>query len=229
MLDQNAGGTLKLLEAIRKVNLGVRIVHASTSEQYGYGADGALGVEAAFRPMNVYGIAKAFAHQSMIVYRDSFGIHASNALMHNHVSLDRNDYFVDRKITRGVARIKAGLDTELRLGNLDARRDWGWAPEYMTAWPLIASHDEPGDYIIATGKTHSVQEFVDLAFARVGLEPAEFVVRDERFMRPTDIPVLLGDPTLLKERFGWEAKVGFEEIVQRLVDHDLAAVAAGAA
>jgi GDPmannose 4,6-dehydratase len=226
MLDHNAGGTLKLLEAIRKVNTDIRIVHASTSEQYGYGASDALGVKAAFRPMNVYGVAKTFAHQSMIVYRDSFGIHASNALMHNHVSLRRNDFFVDRKITKAAARIKIGHQSELRLGRLDVQRDWGWGPEFMTAWPIIAQYEEPDDYIIATGKTHSVQELVDLAFARVGLDPEDFIVRDERFIRPLDIPVLLGDPSLMRDRFGWEARVDFEEIVERLVDYDLMEAAA---
>lgn len=229
MLDINAGGTLKLLEAIRKVNPAIRMVHASTSEQYGYGADGPLGVSAAFRPMNVYGSAKVFAHQAVINYRDSFGIHASNALMHNHVSLRRNDYFVDRKITRGAARIAAGLQSELRLGNLDAERDWGWGPEFMRAWPLIAAYPEPDDYILATGKTHSVQEFVDLAFAAAGLNPADHVVQDPAFMRPTDIPVLLGDPSLAADRLGWRAEMAFGEIVSTLVEYDLAEARAGAA
>jgi len=222
MLDNNAGGTLKLLEAIRKVNPhGIRMVNASTSEQYGYGADGPLGVDATFRPMNVYGAAKVFAHNAVINYRDSFDMHVSNALMHNHVSTRRNDYFVDRKITKAAARIKMGLQSELRLGNTDAQRDWGWGPEYMEAWVKIAWRPEPGDYILATGKSHSVQDLVDRAFAHVGLDPARCVVRDQAFMRPTDIPVLVGDPSETESRLGWKATVHFDEIVDRLVRHDL--------
>lgn len=221
MLDNNAGGTLRLLEAIRKVDRGIRMVNASTSEQYGYGADGPLGVDAVFRPMNVYGTAKVFAHNAVINYRDSFGMHVSNALMHNHVSERRNDYFVDRKITRAVARIAAGLQFELRLGNTDAQRDWGWGPEYMEAWVRIAARDEPGDYILATGKSNSVQTFVDRAFAYVDLDSERYVVRDPAFMRPTDIPVLVGDPSETESRIGWKAMIHFDEIVDRLMRHDV--------
>lgn len=221
MLDNNAGGTLRLLEAIRKVNRDIRMVNASTSEQYGYGADGPLGVDAVFRPMNVYGTAKVFAHNAVINYRDSFGMHVSNALMHNHVSERRNDYFVDRKITRAVARIAGGLQSELRLGNTDAQRDWGWGPEYMEAWVRIAERSEPGDYVLATGKSNSVQTFVDRAFAYVDLDPERYVVRDPAFIRPTDIPVLVGDPSETESRIGWKATVHFDEIVDRLMRHDL--------
>lgn len=221
MLDNNAGGTLKLLEAIRKVDASIRMVNASTSEQYGYGADGPLGLDATFRPMNVYGTAKVFAHHAVINYRDSFNMHVSNALMHNHVSERRNDYFVDRKITRAVARIKVGLQSELRLGNTDAQRDWGWGPEYMEAWRLISLRSEPGDYVIATGKSHSVQDFITQAFELVDLKPERYVLHDQAFMRPTDIPVLLGDPSETEARIGWRATVQFDEIVERLVKHDL--------
>lgn len=221
MAEINAVGPLKMLEAIKVFNRGIRFVQASTSEQYGRVNEQPQSERTPFGSLNIYGVAKTFAHQATINYRDSYGIHASTALMHNYVSVDRNPYFVDRKITRAAARIANGLDDELRLGNTDASRDWGWAEEYMQAWRLIAAHDTPGDYIIATGESHTVQEFVDKAFAYVGLNAAEHVVKDPALMRPTDVMELRGDPGYIKKTLGWEAAVRFDEIVERLVQHDL--------
>src|SRR4029453_458164 len=174
----NAVGPLKLLEAIKNFNRGIRFVQASTSEQYGRLNEQPQSEKTPFGSLNIYGVAKTFAHQATINYRDSYGIHASTALMHNYVSFKRNPYFVDRKITLTVARIAKGLDSELRLGNTDASRDWGWCEEYMQAWQLIATHDEPGDYVIATGETHTVQEFVERAFTAVGLDHEQYVRHD---------------------------------------------------
>lgn len=221
MAEINAVGPLKLLEAIKNFNKDIRFVQASTSEQYGRLNELPQSEKTPFGSLNIYGVAKTFAHQATINYRDSYGMHASTALMHNYVSLDRNPYFVDRKITMTVARIAQGLETELRLGNTDARRDWGWCEEYMQAWQLIAGHHEPGDYVIATGESHSVQEFVDTAFAYVGLKTEDYLVRDPAFMRPTDVAELRGDPSFIKKALGWEAKVRFHEILVLMMEHDL--------
>ncbi len=226
MAEINAVGPLKMLEAIKSFNRDIRFVQASTSEQYGRLNEQPQSEKTPFGSLNIYGVAKTFAHQATINYRDSYGIHASTALMHNYVSLDRNPYFVDRKITRAAARIKAGLDNELRLGNTDASRDWGWCEEYMQAWQLISAHNEPGDYVIATGETHTVQEFVDKAFAHVGLDPAEHGVHDPAFMRPTDIMELRGDPGFIEKTLGWKATLKFDQIVKRMVEHDLDQVGA---
>lgn len=224
MGEINAMGVLKLLEAIRwwdgDVNT-IRFVQASTSEQYGRVNELPQSERTPFGSLNVYGVAKTFAHQAVINYRDSYGMHASTALMHNHVSLRRNAYFVDQKIVRGVVDIYRGEATELRLGNTAAKRDWGWAAEYMEAWQLIAEADEPGDYVIATGESHSVQEFVEAAFERAGLDWSRYVVHDPAFMRPTDVVELRGDPSYIAKTLGWRAEVKFEEIVRRMVDHEL--------
>lgn len=221
MAEINAVGPLKMLEAIKSSGKEIRFVQASTSEQYGRVNEQPQNEKTPFGSLNVYGVAKTFAHQATINYRDSYGMHASTALMHNYVSLDRNPYFVDRKITQTVARIKAGLDSELRLGNTDASRDWGWGEEYMQAWRLIAEHPTPGDYVIATGESHSVQEFIDKAFAYVSLDAGNYVVHDPAFMRPTDIAELRGDPSYIEKTLGWKATVKFDQIVERLAQHDL--------
>ena len=222
MAEINAVGPLKMLEAIKAHDRSIRFIQASTSEQYGRVNEQPQSEKTPFGSLNIYGVAKTFAHQATINYRDSYGMHASTALMHNYVSYGRNPYFVDRKVTRAAARIAAGLDTELRLGNTDASRDWGWCEEYMQAWRLIAAHHEPGDYVIATGETHTVQEFVERAFARVNRDWREHVVRDPAFMRPTDIMELRGDPSYIEKTLGWKATVKFNEIVNRLVDYDVA-------
>ena len=221
MAEINAVGPLKMLEAIKNYDRSIRFVQASTSEQYGRVNELPQSEKTPFGSLNIYGVAKTFAHQATINYRDSYGMHASTALMHNYVSLGRNPYFVDRKITQTVARIARGLETEIRLGNLEARRDWGWAEEYMQAWQLIANHSEPGDYVIATGESHSVQEFVDKAFEYVGLQSKDFLVQDPAFMRPTDVLELRGDPSHIKKVLGWEATIKFDQILAKMMEYDL--------
>lgn len=224
MVEINAAGPLKLLEAIRNFDPGIRFVQASTSEQYGRVNELPQSQRTPFGSLNIYGVAKTFAHQATINYRDSYGMHASTALMHNYVSVNRNPFFVDRKITRAAAHIAAGLETELRLGNTEARRDWGWCEEYMQAWRLIAAHDTPGDYVIATGEAHSVQEFVEEAFTLAGLDWAKHVVHDPTLMRPTDVLELRGDPSYIEKILGWKATIKFHGIVSRMMEHDLALV-----
>lgn len=221
MGEINALGVLGFLEAIRQFDKNIHFVQASTSEQYGRVNEMPQSERTPFGSLNIYGVAKTFAHQATINYRDSYGMHASTILMHNHVSLRRHAYFVDRKITRGVARIANGHDTELVLGNTDAARDWGWGPEYMQAWPLVALHHVPGDYVLATGKSHSVQEFLQLAFEVAGLDHTRYVRTDPAFFRPTDIAELRGDPSFIEQQLGWHADVDFQEIVRRMVEHDL--------
>lgn len=221
MGEINALGVLKLLEAIKNFNRAIRFVQASTSEQYGRVNELPQSEKTPFGSLNIYGVAKTFAHQATINYRDSYGIHASTALMHNYVSLDRNPYFVDRKITSTVAQIARGYATELRLGNTDASRDWGWCPEYMQAWQLISDHDEPGDYVIATGEGHTVQEFAEKAFEAAGLDAAQYIRQDVNLMRPTDVQELRGDPSHIKKELGWEAKIKFDQIVTMMVENDL--------
>ena len=221
MGEINALGVLKLLEAIKNFNRAIRFVQASTSEQYGRVNELPQNEKTPFGSLNIYGVAKTFAHQATINYRDSYGIHASTALMHNYVSLDRNPYFVDRKITSTVAQIARGHATELRLGKTDASRDWGWCPEYMQAWQLIANHHKPGDYVIATGESHTVQEFAEKAFAAAGLDGGQYIKLDTGLIRPTDVQELRGDPSYIKKELGWEAKIKFDQIVTMMVENDL--------
>lgn len=221
MGEINALGVLGLLEAIHQVKPDIRFVQASTSEQYGRVNELPQSERTPFGSLNIYGVAKTFAHQATVNYRDSFGMHASTILMHNHVSLRRNAYFVDRKITRAVGRIYHGHDTELLLGNTSATRDWGWGPEYMQAWQLVAAHHEPGDYVLATGKSHSVQEFVEAAFEYAGLDWRNYVRTDPALYRPTDVAELRGDASYIQKTLGWRAETDFEEIVRRMVAHDL--------
>ena len=178
--------------------------------------------ESAPDPISPYGVAKLYGHWITINYRESFGIHASSGILFNHESPRRGIEFVTRKITYSVAMIKHGRAHELRLGNLDARRDWGFAGDYVKAMWLMLQQDEPGDYVVATGETHEVREFCDLAFKRVGLDYRDHVVQDERFMRPAEVDLLIGDPTKARDVLGWKPDVGFEELVNRMVDSDVA-------
>lgn len=224
----NALGVLRLLEAVKDFSRDVRLIQASTSEQYGQPDHAPQDVYTPFRPTNVYGTAKTFAHHAVVNYRDSYGMHASTALMFNHVSPRRHPYFVDRKISRAAASVALGLSRELRLGDLSPRRDWGWGPDFMQAWRLIGEQDKPGDYILCTGRTHSVAEFAEQAFGRFGLSWAKYVTSDPALFRPTDIEELRGDPSGAWERLRWQATVPFDEIVRRLVDQDYAELQAGA-
>lgn len=208
-------GCLRLLEAIRFVNPEIRFVQASTSEMFG-DAPAPQSEETAFRPRSPYGIAKLFAHHATINYRDSYGIPASTAIMFNHESPRRDEEFVTQKVVRAAVRIARGEQESLALGNVFARRDWGWAPEYMAAWPLIAAA-EPDDFVLATGEAHSVADLCGQVFRTVGLDWMEHVEVEEKLYRPADVAWLQGDPAKARRVLGWEAKTKFAEIVERLV------------
>ena len=195
-------------------------MQASTSEMFG-NAPGPQHEETPFRPASPYAVAKVFAHQSVINYRQAYGLKASTAIMFNHESDRRGAEFVTRKISLAAAAIKAGRQRELVLGRLDTRRDWGWAPEYMAALPLIAAQDEPGDFVLATGESHTVLEFTEAAFAAAGMDWAGHVRSDPDLFRPAEVTALEGDPTLAREVLGWKASVPFAEIARRMVMADL--------
>jgi GDPmannose 4,6-dehydratase len=175
-----------------------------------------------FHPRSPYGVAKVYGYFITLNYRESFGIHASNGILFNHESPRRGLEFVTRKITDGAARIKLGMESELRLGNLDARRDWGYAGDYVEMMWRMLQQDEPDDYVIATGQTHSVREFCEIAFARLGLDYEKYVVTDPAFLRPAEVDLLLGDCSKAKKTLGWEPAVGFRDLVEMMVDSDIA-------
>jgi len=238
--NSDAVGTLRLLEAIRILGLEkkTRFYQASTSELYGKVQEIPQSETTPFYPRSPYGAAKLYAYWVTVNYREAYGIYACNGILFNHESPIRGETFVTRKITMAVARIKKGLQDKLYLGNLDAKRDWGFAGDYVEAMWLMLQQDEPEDFVIATGKMHSVREFVDMAFAEVGIhlmwrgmgadevgiddETEKVVVEiDPRYYRPTEVELLLGDPTKAKEKLGWEAKVGLRELVKMMVEGDM--------
>ncbi|WP_345762832.1 GDP-mannose 4,6-dehydratase [Diaminobutyricibacter sp. McL0608] len=212
-------GTIRLLEAIRASGVPSRFYQASSSEMFG-STPPPQNEATPFHPRSPYGCAKVFGYWSTVNYREAYDIHASNGILFNHESGRRGETFVTRKITRAVARIAAGLQSELRLGNLDAVRDWGYAPEYVEAMWLMLQQDEPDDYVIATGEAHTVREFAEVAFAQVGLNWQDYVVEDPRYMRPSEVDALIGDATKAKEKLGWEPKVHFAELVKRMIEDD---------
>lgn len=218
-------GALRMLEAIRVVDPAIRFVQASSSEQFGAVRETPQTELTPFNPRSPYGVAKVFAHQTTVNYRESYGLHASCAIMFNNESPRRGEEFVTRKVSRAVARIAAGVQRELRLGNMAARRDWGWTPDYVQALPLIAAQDAPDDYVLATGETHSVAELVDVAFAAAGLEVADHVVCDPALFRPADVELLIGDASKAARVLSWEPSLRFDEIVRRLVASDMEALA----
>ncbi len=219
--DVTGLGALRVLEAVRESGVGSRVYQASSSEAFG-NAPAPQSEATPMRPVSPYGIAKAMAHWSCVSYRQSYGIHCVSGILFNHESPRRGETFVTRKITRALARISRGLQERLYLGNLDARRDWGWAPDYTEAMWLMLQADEPRDYVIATGESHSVREFLALAAARLDLDWESFTAIDERYLRPVEIDEIRGDASLARERLGWEPTVGFEELVARMVDADVA-------
>jgi GDPmannose 4,6-dehydratase len=225
MTEVTGLGALRLLEAIRQVDPAIRVVQASSSEMFG-AAPAPQNERTPFRPRSPYGVAKAFAHHTTVNYRESYGLHASTAIMFNHESPRRGEEFVTRKITRAAARIATGHQVFLGLGNLNAHRDWGWAPEYVSALPLIAAQDNPGDYVLATGRAHTVGELCQVAFAEVGLDWRRHVRPDAAMYRPADVDHLQGDATRAADVLGWEPKVLFRGVVERLVKADLLALAA---
>jgi len=216
-----AVGVTRVLEAIRLVNKNIRFYQASSSEMFGGTKQVPQNENTPFHPRSPYGVAKVYGHWITVNYRESYGIFACSGILFNHESPRRGLEFVTRKVTDGAARIKLGLANELRLGNLDARRDWGFAGDYVRAMWLMLQQPEPDDYVIATGKSHSVRELVELAFGYLGLDWKKYVKQDERYMRPADVELLVGDASKAREKLGWEPTVTFEELVKMMVDADM--------
>ena len=220
--NTNINGTHHVLSAIRMFAPDCRVYFAASSEMFGRVAETPQRETTPFHPRSPYGISKVAGFELTRSYREGYGLHGCNGIMFNHESPRRGYEFVTRKITSQVARIKNGLETELRLGNLDARRDWGHASDYVKAMWLMLQQDEPGDFVVATGKSHTVREFCDLAFSIVGLDYRNHVTVDERFYRPAETDTLLGDASKAKRILGWEPAVTFEELVEEMVAADLA-------
>jgi GDPmannose 4,6-dehydratase len=219
--DVTGVGTIRILEAIREAGLRSRFFQASSSEMFGKAQEVPQTEKTPFWPRSPYGVAKVFSYWATVNYRESYGLCASNGIMFNHESPRRGETFVTRKISRAVAAIKHGLQKELFLGNLDAKRDWGYAPEYVEAMWRILQVDEGDDFVLATGETHSVREFVEAAFAYADLDWKQFVRHDPRYERPAEVDVLFGDASKAKKILGWEPKVRFHELVRIMVDADM--------
>jgi GDPmannose 4,6-dehydratase len=216
-------GVLRLLEAVLKSDVRPRFYQASSSEMFGKVVEVPQSEKTPFYPRSPYGVSKVFGYWITVNYRESYGLHASNGILFNHESPRRGETFVTRKITMAVARIKAGLQDKLMLGNLDARRDWGYAAEYVEAMWRMMQQDEPDDYVVATGETHSVREFVEIAFDRAGLDWERHVEIDPRFFRPAEVDLLVGDPAKAEQKLGWRPRTTFRQLVEMMVDADLAA------
>jgi GDPmannose 4,6-dehydratase len=217
-------GVLRLLEAIRLVNSKIKLVHASSSEMFGDVREIPQTETTPLNPRSPYGVAKSFAHHTVVNYRDSYGIHASGAIMFNHESPRRGREFVTRKVTSAVARIAKGLQDHLYLGNLDAQRDWGWAPDYVRALELISRHDVADDWVVATGEMHSVRELCQRAFAIVGLDWERHVRQDPALYRPADVEQLRGDARKIADQLGWRPTHYFDDIVKQMVHADTEAL-----
>jgi GDPmannose 4,6-dehydratase len=216
-------GVTRMLEALKLVDPGIRFYQASSSEMFGKVRETPQNESTPFYPRSPYGVAKVFGHHITVNYRESFGLFAVSGILFNHESPRRGREFVTRKISEAVARIKLGLQDELALGNLDARRDWGFAPEYVDAMWRMLQQDEPDDFVIGTGKAHSPREFVELAFAHVGLAWKDFVRVDERYLRPAEVDLLLADPRKAEAQLGWRALTPFADLVRAMVDADMEA------
>jgi GDPmannose 4,6-dehydratase len=225
--DVTALGVTRLLDAIRFVDPKIRFYQASSSEMFGKVVEVPQRETTPFYPRSPYGVAKVYGHWITINYRESYDMHVTSGILFNHESPRRGLEFVTRKITHHVAKIKLGLTNELRLGNLDARRDWGFAGDYVKAMWLMLQQDTPEDFVISTGETHSVEEFLDAAFGHVDLDWHDYVVQDERFMRPAEVDLLVGDPGKAGRNLGWEPDVSFEQLVQMMVDSDIKLLQAG--
>ena len=219
--DVTGIGCVRLLEAIRDADLDCRFYQASSSELYGKVVETPQRETTPFHPRSPYACAKAYAYYITVNYRESYGMHASNGILFNHESPRRGETFVTRKITRAAARIKYGLQDKLFLGNLDARRDWGFAGDYVEGMWRMLQQDQPDDYVLATGETYSVREFLNEAFAHVGLDWNRYVAIDPRYFRPAEVDLLLGDASKARRQLGWEPKVGFKELVRMMVEADL--------
>ena len=214
-------GTLRLLEAVRNVCPNARVYQASSSEMFGDNPEYPQSEQTALQPASPYACAKVFAHNLCRNYRESYGMHISSGILFNHESPRRGETFVTRKITMAAAKIKLGLQEKLYLGNLDAKRDWGFAGDYVEAMWMMLQHDSPDDYVVATGETYTVREFLQEVFDYAGLDTEEYVEIDERLFRPHEVPLLLGDPSKAKKKLGWEPKVKFKELAKMMFDADL--------
>jgi len=220
-------GVTRMLEAMREVAPDARFYQASSSEMFGKVREVPQNEETPFYPRSPYGVAKAYGHFITVNYRESYDLFACSGILFNHESSRRGLEFVTRKVTHGAAAIKLGLNDTLALGNLDAKRDWGYALDYVEAMWLMLQQDEPDDYVIATGEAHSVRELVDISFQHVGLDPDEYVKLDPRFLRPAEVDHLIGDYSKAREKLGWEPRTTFEELVKLMVDADLELLARG--
>jgi GDPmannose 4,6-dehydratase len=214
-------GAIRLLEAVRKLGVRCRFYQASSSELYGKAAEVPQRETTPFHPRSPYAAAKAYAFHVTRNYREAYGLFAVNGILFNHESERRGETFVTRKITRAVGRIKHGLQKELYLGNLDAKRDWGHAADYVEAMWLMLQASEPDDYVIGTGESHSVREFAERAFSQVGLDYRDFVRIDPRYFRPSEVDLLLADAAKARQGLGWTPRIGFDELVRRMVEADL--------
>ncbi|MGG6238281.1 GDP-mannose 4,6-dehydratase [Nodosilinea sp. AN01ver1] len=227
-VDAVGMGTLRLLEAIRdyrqRTGIDVRYYQAGSSEMYGKVQHVPQSETTPFYPRSPYACAKVYAHWQTLNYRESYGMFACNGILFNHESPRRGETFVTRKITRAVARIVAGQQSKIYMGNLDAKRDWGYAKDYVQAMWLMLQQDTPDDYVVATGETHEVREFLELAFGHVNLNWQDYVAFDERYLRPAEVELLIGDPSKAKAKLGWEPTVTFEELVHLMVEADLQAL-----
>jgi GDPmannose 4,6-dehydratase len=221
-------GVTRILEAIRLAHPTARYYQASSSEMFGKVTETPQRESTAFYPRSPYGVAKVYGHWITVNYRESYGLYAVSGILFNHESPRRGIEFVTRKVTDGVARIKLGLARELRLGNLEARRDWGFAGDYVDAMWRMLQQDQPQDYVVGSGETHSVRELVELAFAHVGLDYRQYVVSDPKYYRPAEVDLLLADPSKARRELGWTPKVGFAELVVMMVDADMERLAAAA-
>ena len=223
--EYNAQGVTRALEAVRQVDTKIRFYQASSSEMFGKVRAVPQSEETPFYPRSPYGVSKVYGHYITVNYRESYDLFACSGILFNHESPRRGLEFVTRKVTDGVARIKLGLSTELRMGNLDARRDWGFAGDYVRAMWSMLQQDEPDDYVIATGETHSVRELIEVAFGHVGLDWKKHVTLDQRFLRPAEVDLLIGTPEKAKAKLGWTPTVDFTGLVKMMVDADLGRLA----
>ena len=223
--DITAMGTTRILEAARKAAPKARFYQASSSEMFGLAQEIPQRETTAFYPRSPYGAAKVYSYWMTVNYRESYNLHASNGILFNHESPRRGETFVTRKITRAVARIKAGVQKKLYLGNLDAKRDWGYAPEFVEAMWLMLQQDKPDDYVVATGETHTIRDFLDLSFGHAGLEWQKYVEIDPKYYRPAEVDALIGDASKAKKQLGWVPKTKFPELVRIMTDADIALLA----
>jgi GDPmannose 4,6-dehydratase len=219
--DVTALGVTRILEAIRFVDKKIRFYQASSSEMFGKVVEVPQKEDTPFYPRSPYGVAKVYGHWITVNYRESFDLYASSGILFNHESPRRGLEFVTRKITDGVARIKLGMQNELRLGNLESRRDWGFAGDYVEAMWMMLQHDEPDTFVIGTGETHAVRELCEIAFGHLDLDYKEYVVQDERFYRPAEVDLLISDPSKARSVLGWEPAVSFKELIMMMVDADV--------